>query len=88
MTGSTPLLSNAKVILITPVPRYEPGDGSTWMIARRPDARKRTGFLSLREKSWCIGVHFDGRYFFYRNIMFKWKIADALVIHEIGFRIL
>ena len=82
MTGSTPLLSNAKVILITP------GDGSTWMIARRPDARKRTGFLSLREKSWCIGVHFDGRYFFYRNIMFKWKIADALMIHEIGFRIL
>ena len=83
MTGSTPLLSNAKVILITPVP----GDGSTWMIARRPDTRKRTGFLSLREKSWCIGVHFDGRYFFYGNIMFKWKIADALMIHEIGFRI-
>ena len=88
MTGSTPLLSNAKVILITPVPSSDPGAGSTWMIARRPDARKRTGFLSLREKSWCIGVHFDGRYFFYRNIMFIWKIADALMIHEIGIRIL
>ncbi len=60
MTGSTPLLSDAKVILITPVPRYESGDGSSWMIAHRLDAMKRTGFLSLIGKSWSFIVHFDG----------------------------
>ena len=67
MTGSTPLLSNAKVILINPVPRYESGDGSTWMIAQRLDAMKRTGFLSLIGKSWGFIVHFDGRYGDLRN---------------------